>query len=603
MKKKLATLLLFMFSSFSVLTGCNLFSTNNSTGLGSIVAKSGEIEITREQLINAYNSSGFQYNQYYGLSMQEALEKTINDLIDREYLLKHIAEEEKTNPALKLGQAEVYSVIKTTWQNIDSSLETIAEQVRAEIKQTTSSEVEEETESEENEYKGYAPYQTKFFVDANGIYKKIGDSVTDYVPEITENTKYEYQMNISSEDEDFKAIVWNRFISNLKSNEEIYNYSNKTEEAVFKRFIDKIYKSNLENAKLSKFEQLYKDTFGVDYNDVAGQYYVNSTTLGQMLEKYKSIYDSNKSFYDLTRNISSTSDLFYSQVSNSSARDKFVYYGEGDEELLTCLHVLVKFDEKSQTEKIKQINDDANLPQADRDTAIKQLKSTEKTPAFERDIETGAVVSDVPTSVQQVYQLILADLTNISYNPGTAEYAEEAIKIFNKYIYKYNQDSGIINAKYDYIVGTKTSGMVASFTEVVRELAALDENTKQEKINTNYVQQQAEYNKDVTLVFPNGVGYAGAVSAPFLEEASNYTGYHIVLYTGKLKSIAANTLTEDNLFEKLSKAKTSVAYNQNYFEYLYDLVAKDNYSTHISDIVSSIKVAPEYTSANYSDLY
>jgi len=120
---------------------------------------------------------------------------------------------------------------------------------------------------------------------------------------------------------------------------------------------------------------------------------------------------------------------------------------------------------------------------------------------------------------------------------------------------------------------------------------------------TNYVEQTAKYNKDVTLVFPNGVGYEGAISAPFLEEASNYTGYHIVLYTGKLKSVVANTLNTANLFEKLSKVKTSIAYNQNYFEYLYDLVAKDNYSAHVTDVVGSIKVATEYTSANYSDLY
>ena len=39
---------------------------------------------------------------------------------------------------------------------------------------------------------------------------------------------------------------------NAKSNEEIYNYPDKSENATFKRFIDKLYKSNEENAKLSK---------------------------------------------------------------------------------------------------------------------------------------------------------------------------------------------------------------------------------------------------------------------------------------------------------------------------------------------------------------
>ena len=84
MKKKFATLLLFIFSCFTILTGCNLFSTNNSAGLNSVVARSGEIEITREQLINAYNSSGYQYNQYYGYSMEESLKRTMKTITNKE---------------------------------------------------------------------------------------------------------------------------------------------------------------------------------------------------------------------------------------------------------------------------------------------------------------------------------------------------------------------------------------------------------------------------------------------------------------------------------------------------------------------------------------
>ena len=596
MKKKLATLLLFIFSCFSVLTGCNLFSTNNNAGLSSVVAKSGEIEITREQLINAYNNSGYQYTEYYGYSMQQALEQTINDLIDREYLLKHIEEEQKTNVALVLSKAEVYSIIKETWNYIDTALETIADQVRSELKQNSAGEESEETtSSSEQEYKGYSPYKTNFFLDAKGVYKKVGETSTDYIPEnITENTKYEYVMNISSDDEDFKAIVWNRFISNLKSNEEIYNYPDKSENATFKRFIDKLYKSNEENAKLSKYENLYKSTFGVDFDATEGKFYVNDVTLNSMLKKYKTIYENNEEAYKLTRNFVSEKDPYYNQVASSTTRGNYFYYGN-DEDLLTCLHILVKFDEKSQTEKIKEVQDDNYA--YDKDLVIKALKSAEKTPAFERDIETGEVISTTPTYVSDIYKMLTDEISKISYNTTSKEYAEEVVKIFNNYIYKYNQDTGIMNAKFDYVVGTKTSGMVDSFTEVVRKLY------NNGVANTNRVEVKANYKDNTTLVFPNGVGYAGAISAPFLEEASNYTGYHIVLFTGKLNSIAANSLTTQNMFEKLSEQKTSIAYNQTLFEYLYELVSQDNYSIHKKDVIDSIKIAPQYDSSNYSDLY
>ena len=72
MKKKIATLLMFLFSCLSIFTGCNLFGSNNYNSLNAVVATSGDIEITREQLINAYNSSGYYYDNYYGKTREEA---------------------------------------------------------------------------------------------------------------------------------------------------------------------------------------------------------------------------------------------------------------------------------------------------------------------------------------------------------------------------------------------------------------------------------------------------------------------------------------------------------------------------------------------------
>ena len=193
--------------------------------------------------------------------------------------------------------------------------------------------------------------------------------------------------------------------------------------------------------------------------------------------------------------------------------------------------------------------------------------------------------------------MLTEEISKISYNNTSKEYAEEVVKIFNKYVYTYNQDTGIMNAKFDYIVGTKTSGMVNSFTEVVRKLynnGVADYEAKSVK---------AEYNNDVTLYFPNGVGYAGAISAPFLEEASNYKGYHIVLFTGKLENVVAEGLNVENVYSKLGNVKTSVAYGQSIFEFVFDKLTKDSYSQHQTDILSTNKANTEYVTANFSDLY
>lgn len=602
MKKKIATLLMFLFSCLGILTGCNLFSTNNYAGLNSVVATSGEIQITREQLISAYNSSGYQYSQYYGYSMEQALTKTIDDLINREYMLKYFDEKASTDKVLRLTDKEVYDVILETWKYIDTSLESVAETVRKELGISSGeSETEAETSSsteEEEEFKGYTPYTTKFKVDTtnNKIEKLLQSNENYYVPEITEDLKYQYKVNINSDNEDFKTIVWNRFISNIKKNQTSQQNKDKSDIDILNNEIDKIYKTNLENAKLQKYQNLYTSTFGVDFDSNSNAYYLNDSTLSTMLEKYKEIYSANKQFYNLTKNSKAEKNPFYSNLTNSSTRQNYLYYGEGEEELITCLHILVKFSE-DQTTKIKDYQEDPYM-QGSLESVLKDVKSQDKTFAAERDPQTGKATEDnTQISVKEMFNKLLEEINNIEVSYTSENYIEKVTEIFNKYIYTYNQDTGIMNATYDYVVGTKTSQMVNSFTEVVRKLYNNGE------VDYNVTEDTADYNQDVTLYFPNGVGYAGAISAPFLEEASNYSGYHIVLYTGTLKSVSTDGLTVDNLYEKLSKVKTSVSYNQTIFELMYDKVAKDNYNKHQSDVLATIKKATKYDSSNYSDLY
>ena len=215
--------------------------------------------------------------------------------------------------------------------------------------------------------------------------------------------------------------------------------------------------------------------------------------------------------------------------------------------------------------------------------------------------EEGNPTEGEEASVTQIYNEILSRINNevvgVGALPGSDEYVEKVVKIFDEYIYTYNQDTGILNAKFDYIVGTKTSAMVQSFTEVVRKLH------NEGNIDTRKTESDADYKENVKLIFPNGVGFKGAMSAPFLEEASNYSGYHIVLYTGTLKNIDANLLTVSNVFSKLGNSKTSYAYGQSIFEFIYDKVQKETYNSYQTNLVNSIMdKETKLNSSNYSDL-
>lgn len=605
MKKKIATLLMFLFCCVSIFTGCNLFDTNNYASLNSIVATSGKIEITREQLINAYNSSGYYYDNYYGYTREEAIRQTIKDLIDRQYILNYVEELAKVDTRYALTEAEKYLVIEETWKNIDTSIETIVEQVKKDLN-LTSEDLSTEEGSTEAKFAAKTVYKSKFVEATFGEDSKVVrvfEGEDNYVPK--NKTQYDYELKLSSTNKDYENIVWNRYITALKKSQK-GKYAEASDTVTFNREIDRIYKTNLENAILTKFQKIYTDSFGLDYDSVNGVYYVNSKTLQDIVNKYQSTYSSNKALYDLSypsNNADTRNDelnLFYNTVTNSSSRPEYFYYGNptDNEKLLTCMHILVKIEE-SQTNKIKEYEEDPHL-QGELEELKKEVKSQKNTKAYERsyDAEGKETISTTGTSVETLFANITEDLRLITVSETHDEYVEQAVEIFDEYIYKFNQDEGIMNAKFDYVVGTQTSGMVKSFTDVVRFLYNNGEGADLEAQTIT-----STYDKNVSFYFPNGVGYAGAISAPFLEEASNYSGYHIVLFTGVLQNVPAENITIEDVYSTLSKIKTSIAYNQNVFELIFEQVSKDSYSTFQKNLLSSIKKDTTFNVSNFSDMY
>ena len=607
MKKKIATLLMFMFICLSLFTGCNLWSSNNYSRLDEIVATNGDIQITREELITAFNSSGYNYYTNYGLTLKEAVEKTIDGLISRRYLLNHIEEISKTDSKYKLTEQEEYAVIKETWSYIDDSISSIVDQVKKELNISSTDLSTEEENKNDSTYSSKSAYTTKFEKDEQGRIIVIENKENIYVPDGGKSV-YNYELRLSSTNKDYETIVWNRYISSLKKAQQSYNYKDTTSDATFKREIDKVYKTNLENKKITKFEEIYKSRFGAeDYTKTTDEngnaidpkivYYLNNETLKNVATQYNQMYASNKEQYNTNK------ELFYKSLTNSSTRENYLYYGEptDDEKLLTCMHVLIKFSD-AQTSKIEEIKNDQFIKNYEDVVAsrVAQEKDKSNTYAYARTDdpknEGKMIESKTGTNVNDVWNEIKTEIGRIGLDTRHPDYLNKVIAVFDKFVYKYNQDPGIINAKYDYVVGTKTSAMVESFTEIVRTLYNGKNGTM------TYASTNSEVADKYKVEFPFGIGYAGAISGPFLEESSSYSGYHIVLFTGILSNTNPTTITDSNVFDKLSEIKTSTAYNQTIFELVYEKVAKDSYTSYQNNLINSLIKNTIYNSSKYSDL-
>jgi hypothetical protein len=590
--KKIAVLLMFIFSTISILTGCNLFSTNNYAALSSIVATSGDISITRESLINGYNNGGYQYYSYYGYTAEEAFKKTIDELVDQEYLLSYIdskiAEDEANGGTSKyaLVSADYQEIVSNCFDYVDSALETYIDEVKTSLGKSTSTTTSDDDDSDPD-YDPQDSYETKFEnVDGYAAMVETADDTSDLSVTATLRTydeaynyaitKYNYEKHISGSDNDFKLLVWKRYLTALKTSQKNYGYSDMSDSAVFEREMERLFEANYKSQKLTKFEDVYENANGYVYNEELGRYVVSTGRLNEIVAKYKEEYLQNLATYNTSK--TSGSSQFYDDLTDTDNRENYVYYGStNDETLITCIHILVKFSD-DQTDAIDDYEDNTMLSSDAIAQILEQLKSASNTYATQRDLETGENVVDedgneVQVSVQDIYNSLKTALKNKTD-------LSEIVSIFNSYLYQYNVDTGIINAEYDYVVGTETSSMVDTFTEAVREL------------------------------YDGGNGKVGSISEPILEENDSYSGYHIILYTGTLTNLfnskdSLSKLNASNVFSKLSSEMTSISYNETLFEKLFDDVAEDNYSTDRTNLVASIKNGTNtvYQTSNFSDLY
>ena len=604
-KKKLATLFVFIFASICVLlTGCNLFDTNNYAALSSTVATCGSVSITREELITAYNSWGYYYtsSQYGGLSREGALKQTASDLVDQKFLLKNIdslVAKSKLDPTdkdydatyadLELDAEDYQHIVGEVWEYIDKTLAIYRTEARKDLGLTVS-EFDEEDKGSVT-YSPQSQYETKFEKTGDGKVVKVKEEKTIEHPDIADNLTteelareyaktYNYQTRIRANKNDYKRLVWTKYISALKSSQKNYGYSDMTTKAVFEREVDRLITSNITSRKLSKFQDFIKSRSGFVATEIDGEtrYVMTDEMLLKVVDKYKEIYNKNYTAYDLAKqsyNNSTATDKknsYLSSLASTSNRGNYVYYGDADaEKMITVTHILIKLTTE-ESDKIKEIESDTSyLTESQRKTAINNIIYDAK--AYERDAEGYDVLDE---NGEKVYITFRELLSRVEQAVNSKITIEEKIEAFNEYLYKYNVDSGIINAKFDYVVGaTNTSSMVEDFTKVSREL------------------------------YEEGVGSVGMA----YNNDSNYTGAHIVLCTGVLENIfntkeELNSLTTSNVFDKL-EAKTSISYNETTFEYFYDLVASDNYSTYQSDLLTTLKGGNslEYVTANFSDLF
>lgn len=527
MKKRFRCLLLvFVMLVSVVLSGCNLIETDMNIYLKKpvVVLDYGDkkVEISVKEYNTAFNNYGAQLMQQSSYSLEQAQDATIEALINKYVLL----EEAKT--LFSLDNQDKNYLWNETYNSLVNNLKTYEDEIRAEKGLTyEAGESEQETEKVV-----YTPYETKAYVtleNDNYVIKVIADSSNgeDAPAKNIDDMQATIFTQYKTNGNQLQKQSLKRYLKQLKLNEEKLDLS-RDEESIFKREVERIYQlheDSLYNTKLKNY-YVYGDEDGVDGD------YISTITASQVLKKYKALAMQSNTLYN-ANSTQYNSDMLENFTNvNYVIDDKYFYVS----------HILMQFTDAQQKvyDNLEAQYKNGELTPNQYQTKLDELYA--QVGAVVRNAE-GEIIENTRISADTLLANLKTDLNNIT----GANKEERKTQLFKDYVYKHNEDPGILNAEYPYIIGLNDSKMVESFTKASREL--------------------------------NSQGEYGAISGLV---RSNY-GIHIVFYAGKVNNPMTIPSNEEFVINEedillLANTKLNPFNNKTLFDKIYEMLVKDNYS-------------------------
>ncbi len=640
MKKITAILLtLLMIVTFS-LAGCAGFAIDPVKYYNEVVAKVGDVNITRQQLISAYSSYGNSYFvQQDGQNETSAMNSTLDLLIERELLYQYGYSSKAT---YKPNAYQVNELLQSMFDSINSQLD---DYVNTAKKMLGVESLETETENEdtetayplENYYYNYEGSEGEFskrraeIVETRTYYTDNSkttptEDVTDYY-DITYKLVYTYVEPSTVEDirqegkklvlgeanveyiEDYETngmldVVISKYFEQFKDSltnkfeaQDVENVYNKVKSLLaddlmnYERYLrdanGKAYDKNTDNLIYRYFERIFND-------QIKSQYLTNIRTeflktenldLEKLTTRFKYLlrinnekYTFNKESYkDDMREITTNGDEILYHPSFENENLKYGYF----------IHTLINVDftEAQQTEidskKVSELGDDI-------------IDSIKNTKVAERDYVTGKTLkSDVQNengeyeNLTKSFEEVIAEYNTIYNMPHeTAIQKQARLEEFVKFMFKYTGDN--------------TSTLVPGMPYVIGYDYDWDTADEDEEINyQTYTNMASNFTLEAgKLMKDNEVGkMSSANSEDILTLCITRYGVHLLYYVGDVSAwdvdpnadvyiALENKANGVNLYNKVLNPLT----NETYFDFLFD------------EVYPAVSSTETYTSNNgYSD--
>ena len=528
--KKFITYIFSLLFCVTMFAGCSLIQLNPTKYYSQTVAqivydKNNKVNFTMKDLLESYNNYGYQLQQNdSSMSSEDALKQTAKLMVQRYMLVKEIK-----NQIGELTQGEKNVLMRETYEHINTTLASLEDEIRVEWDRVVNEDDKDEDSSTEEgptEYQEYKPTVERVYYEeeVNGVTKyksKLVRVEEEKEPE-DESDPGKFVQNIT--DADVSAEAWKRYMKTLQKNNEKLGIKLSDEKA-FEKEINRIYGVLEENKYISKYQEHLTKNLEIDSTSVVESY----------KQKYKrdyELYSNNESAYH-TAMANDASTVYY----HPNSGNEYVY----------VTHVLLGFSDETlakikNLEKLYQSN---SIEKSVYEAKLKQLQNIETTMIDYYDKNGNKKQISAQLAYEEIYN-------NVSKYDKDVNFELRA-KEFNKYIYKYNTDQGILNRDFAYVVNLDTNvedQMVKEFADEARRL------------------QKKE-----------GVG---AMSEPILTEY----GYHIILNLGPVTNVVEYNNIDNLTWEALYNVKTQPSSEKTLFHVEYDALNSDE--TKVNAILTSL---------------
>lgn len=478
MKKFTTICMAFVLMLMVVLTGCSTFSIDKVKYYNEIVAKVGDQNITRFELVNAYNNYGYtNFVTQEGQTEKEALLSTANLLVERKMLVQYA----KDNLSkYSLSEYEINNLLTNTIDYLHQSFEdnlTTARKIYG-LEEVESSVEEEESPTSQIKLSDYKYQKRVQIKDGNISYIDIDTDgeIIDYALDSSYITNFynrsekeiinaiydkfieEFYYNENNEDEELFKKVCDKAIELSCNNLINYEYYlredgkrlSTNQKDVLIRYIERTFTSELESAYISKVSNVY-----MQEEQLSNESIINA---------YKALYESDYARYN--KDIDAYND---SIITTGSAESELIYYNpNSDAKFGYFLHVLLPF---NNMENDLNWLKDHKMMYTDEEYQALQLEYINQITCQQRTIKEEyvddtlvyeeGIVLDEQVAIKDVLQ---------EYNSKVTD-----LNSFVEFMFKYSTDTATLNADMPYVIGYNTvtdetyTTMVESFTnEAVR---------------------------------------------------------------------------------------------------------------------------------------